>query len=111
MNKFNSISTISLGDSILIGNSATFSNNHLDVFDIIKNTTSKIVVPLSYGAYDYQDYKKRIIFEGNKIFKDNFLPIESFLTIKKYNKLLMSGIYDILSYYTDYGSDSKFKLS
>lgn len=90
VNKFKSHSTIPLGGSILIGNSATFSNNHLDVFDIIKNTSCKIVVPLSYGAYDYVDYQKKIIYEGNKIFNDNFFPIVNFLSIQSYNKILIS---------------------
>ena len=79
-----------LGDSILIGNSATLSNNHLDIFDIIKNTNSKMIVPLSYGAYGYQDYKERVIYQGNKLFKDNFHAIKSFLPIQEYDKILMS---------------------
>ena len=90
VNKFSSNPDIRLGNSVLVGNSATSSNNHLDIFDIIKNTNSKIVVPLSYGAYDYQDYKEKIIYEGKKIFSDNFCHIESFLSKQDYNKRLIS---------------------
>ena len=90
VNNFNSVGSISLGDSILIGNSATLSNNHLDIFDIIKNTNKKILVPLSYGAYDFKDYKSRIISNGNEVFKNNFIPITSYLPINDYNKLLLS---------------------
>jgi hypothetical protein len=90
VNKFNSDLSMPLGDSILIGNSATLSNNHLDIFDIIKNTNSKMIVPLSYGAYGYQDYKERVIYQGNKLFKDNFHAIKSFLPIQEYDKILMS---------------------
>ena len=90
VNKFNRFPNVSLGNSILIGNSATSANNHLDIFDIIKNTNSKMIVPLSYGAYGYQDYKERVIYQGNKLFKDNFHAIKSFLPIQEYDKILMS---------------------
>jgi len=90
VNKFTPLLNIKLGDSIFVGNSATTSNNHLDIFDIIKNTNKKILVPLSYGAYDFKDYKSRIISNGNEVFKNNFIPITSYLPINDYNKLLLS---------------------
>jgi len=91
VNKFKKSSSINLGNSIIIGNSATLSNNHLDVFEIVKNIKSKIVVPLSYGAYGYEDYKEKIISEGNSLFGDNFHAIEHFLPIKDYDEILMSS--------------------
>ncbi len=90
INNFNSASSVNLGDSILIGNSATLSNNHLDVFNIIKSTNRKLITPLNYGAFGYKDYKAHIIDEGNRLFKDNFYAIESFLPIQDYDKILMS---------------------
>ena len=90
INDFNSSLSVNLGDSVLIGNSATFSNNHLDIFEIIKSTNRKLVVPLNYGPFGYKDYKARIIFEGNRLFKDNFYAIESFLPTQEYNQILMS---------------------
>ena len=39
--------------NILIGNSSTFTNNHLDSFELIKNGSignSSVILPLSYGA-------------------------------------------------------------
>ena len=91
VNKFKESLSINLGNSIIIGNSATLSNNHLDVFDIVKNIKSKIVVPLSYGAYGYEDYKEKIISKGNRLFGDNFHAIEYFLPIKDYDEILMSS--------------------
>jgi dTDP-N-acetylfucosamine:lipid II N-acetylfucosaminyltransferase len=88
--KLNRSSNIFLGNSILIGNSATFSNNHLDVFDIIKDTNKKLIVPLSYGAYGYKEYKELVISEGIKIFQDAFTPIENFIPLDKYNQLILS---------------------
>ena len=90
VNKFNSFSNSPLGNSILIGNSATSTNNHLDVFDIIKETNKKLIVPLSYGAYDYKNYKELIISEGIRIFKDSFTPIEEFMPLQDYRELTLS---------------------
>jgi hypothetical protein len=90
VNKFNSFSNVPLGNSILIGNSATSANNHLDVFDIIKDTNKKLIVPLSYGAYDYKNYKKLVISEGKRIFKNSFTPIEEFMPLLDYRELTSS---------------------
>ena len=90
INKFNDFNKVTLGNSILIGNSATSSNNHLDVFDIIKDTKQSLIVPLSYGAYDYKRYKELIIFEGRKNFKNLFFPIEEFMPLKDYRELTSS---------------------
>ena len=89
-NKFNSFSNSPLGNSILIGNSATSANNHLDVFDIIKDTNKKLIVPLSYGAYDYKNYKELVILEGMRIFKNSFTPIEEFMPLQEYRELTSS---------------------
>ena len=89
--KFKKSLSINLGNSIIIGNSATLSNNHLDVFEIVKNIKIKVVVPLSYGAYGYEDYKEKIISKGNMLFGDNFQAIEYFLPIKDYDEILMSS--------------------
>ena len=91
INNFDKFSDRSLGNSILVGNSATSTNNHLDVFEIIKSTTNMdIIVPLSYGAYDYEDYKENIISEGRRIFNKNFLPIENFMNLHDYRELTFS---------------------
>jgi len=89
-NRFIDHSNIELGESVLVGNSATDSNNHLDIFDIIKEIKHKIVVPLSYGAYDYKDYRKQVIVAGNRLFNNNFIPITSYLSKEKYNQQVLS---------------------
>lgn len=46
--------------AILIGNSATYTNNHLDIWDSIKNFVSKgrdVIIPVNYG---FQRYTKNI---------------------------------------------------
>lgn len=76
------------GDNILVGNSATFENNHLEVFDILKNLNTKdrdIIVPLSYGD---ENYSKMILKDGTRFFNLNFKPITSFMELKKYNTII-----------------------
>ena len=90
INNFDEFSNASLGNAILVGNSATASNNHLDVFEIIKNTNKKIIVPLSYGAYDYNKYKSSIISVGKRVFNNNFSPIEEFMPLQDYRELTLS---------------------
>lgn len=49
---------------IIIGNSATYSNNHLDVWDVISKSGVKarrLVVPLSYGIKKYASKLKNIL--------------------------------------------------
>ncbi len=79
------------GNNILIGNSATFENNHLDAFDyLIKNydiTGRKIIVPLSYGN---EWYAKKVADEGRRLFGKNFIPLFNFLPKDEYLKLLDS---------------------
>ncbi|MFA6400492.1 MAG: TDP-N-acetylfucosamine:lipid II N-acetylfucosaminyltransferase [Salinivirgaceae bacterium] len=74
---------------ILVGNSATYTNNHIDIFNIlskIKLDNKKIIVPLSYGSDEI--YKAAVINEGNKLFGSNFEPIVNFMPIQKYEELL-----------------------
>ncbi len=82
------------GNNVLIGNSATYTSNHLDAFTILKNVkfSGKILVPLSYGDENYTDI---VVKEGKKLFQGNFEPITKFLTLNEY---------------ADYGSQCSFLL-
>lgn len=77
------------GSSILIGNSASPNNNHIEVFHILQRMSlpseARIVVPLSYGDPIYREY---IIREGKRIFGDRFQPITNFLDFKSYVNIL-----------------------
>ncbi|AXX85656.1 TDP-N-acetylfucosamine:lipid II N-acetylfucosaminyltransferase [Aliarcobacter skirrowii] len=71
---------------ILVGNSATETNRHLEIFYILKNYSNiSIVVPLSYGN---SNYKTQIIAEGQKIFGNRFKPILDLMTYDDYIDLL-----------------------
>ncbi|MFV0590525.1 MAG: TDP-N-acetylfucosamine:lipid II N-acetylfucosaminyltransferase [Draconibacterium sp.] len=83
---------INSGKNILVGNSASPVNNHLDTFQLLRSIQldpdQKIIVPLSYGGD--QKYIKTIIKQGRKYFGDHFLPITEFMPKEEYYKLLYS---------------------
>lgn len=87
------------GSDILLGNSASATNNHLEAFDLLKGLSlgnRKIVSPLSYGS---PRYAKAISDEGNKQFGDRFIPITSFLPIGEYNQLISDCGIVIMNHY------------
>ena len=76
------------GSNILVGNSATFTNNHIEVFNLLKNhdlSNRGVIVPLSYGDSAYRDI---ILSSGRKILGDKFHPIVDFLPLIEYNKII-----------------------
>lgn len=77
------------GDNILIGNSGDPTNNHLDAFEIVKKVNignRKIYSFLSYGGTD--EYRKKVITEGKKIWGNNYIPITEFLSFDDFNKIV-----------------------
>lgn len=77
-----------IGENILLGNSASYENNHLDALELLKNIDlkgRKIICPLSYGD---MDYAKRIIEYGKQVFGEKFVPIDSFLPLDIYNSII-----------------------
>ena len=94
------------GNDILIGNSATFTNNHLEAFDIIKNLNiekRKIIVPLSYGD---KIYKNEIIKYGKNIFGDSFYPLVDFMPLNEYNKIISSCSIVVMNHLRQQGIDN-----
>ena len=75
---------------ILVGNSATKENHHVEVFKLLKRFEGenvKVFVPLSYGN---MKYKEEVIKKGKEILGDTFVPIEDYMEKKEYYKLLSS---------------------
>ena len=79
------------GDNILIGNSATPSNNHLDILFRIKEEISidnrKLILPLSYGE---NWYRKKIQNTGTSLFPNNLQVLADFMPLSEYNKVVFS---------------------
>ncbi|MEW9925925.1 TDP-N-acetylfucosamine:lipid II N-acetylfucosaminyltransferase [Clostridium butyricum] len=76
--------------SILVGNSATETNNHIEVFKLLekyKKQNIKIFCPLSYGNLKYAE---QVIEYGKNIFDDKFIPLTSFMDSNEYMDLLNS---------------------
>lgn len=87
------------GGNILIGNSASFTNNHIEAFEKIKNldfANKKIIVPLSYGN---NDYATEIIKEGQVSFGMNFYPLTEFLPLNEYQKILQECGIVVMNHY------------
>lgn len=79
------------GNSIVIGNSCSFTNNHPYVFDLLKDICHErdIIVPLSYSGNTR--YKEFLINKGRKYWGDLFIPILDYMPLKEYNKLLLKA--------------------
>lgn len=80
--------SICSGNNFLIGNSATETNNHLDMFDILECVRMpgvKFYFPLSYGNKKYGRYIEE---KGRKVFKDAFYPLTDFMPLEEYDKLM-----------------------
>lgn len=78
------------GDNILIGNSASYENNHLDLFHLLLDfdlTGRNIICPLSYGDEQYRDH---IISKGKEYFGDAFKPLIEFLDLSEYKRKISS---------------------
>lgn len=73
------------GNDILLGNSATETNNHVSALNTIKNIVGneEIVIPLSYGNNSYKIWLKNELEEFDMKFKvlDGFMPIDDYFKV------------------------------
>ena len=79
------------GNNIFVGNSASPTNNHRKVFEILSTCdlgNRKVITPLSYGPESGRDYA---IKWGYELIKDNFYPITDYMPLEEYNKLMFSA--------------------
>lgn len=80
------------GNIIWIGNSASFTNNHLYAFEYLSHLNvsgKKILTPLSYGGTN--KYINHIEKEGQKKWGDSYQSITKYLFLDKYNELMSSA--------------------
>ncbi len=80
------------GNNILIGNSASASNNHEYVIDILSRLdtgSSKIIIPLSYSGK--KDYVRSVCRKAKLAFSEDFMPLLDFMPLHEYNKLQLSA--------------------
>lgn len=74
--------------NILVGNSATETNNHIEIFEKLKELNldnAHIFCPLSYGD---GNYRSKIVNIGKELFESNFIPIIEMMHLDRYLDLL-----------------------
>lgn len=90
-NVFTTYKKVISGTNILIGNSGTPSNNHLDIIhhipiSILKED-AKLYLPMSYGPAGYT----RIVESSfRKYFKEKVIFLKEFVSLDNYNNLIKS---------------------
>lgn len=79
----------SSNNSIIIGNSASPTNNHLDIICLINKDNipknSKIITPLSYGNMKYANLVSTVF---DSTFGEQYIPVRDFMELHEYMKLL-----------------------
>lgn len=82
-------------DAILMGNSATTTNNHLDILSILeeRGVTNAIQMPISYGDKYYADYLKQMVASSklNINVISNFIEKEEYTSFLTHCKALVLG--------------------
>ncbi|WP_354003384.1 TDP-N-acetylfucosamine:lipid II N-acetylfucosaminyltransferase [Amedibacillus dolichus] len=86
----NSMDTLKSNDPyiILVGNSATKTNCHFEVFNILEKYSEEniqIICPLSYGDVSYRE---KVIEKGKKVFGNKFIPLIDYIEYKQYIQLI-----------------------
>lgn len=98
------------GDNILIGNSATPENNHLEIFDFLRTQNlsgKKIICPLSYGDFEYASVLKD---KGKACFGDHFLSVDKFMPYEDYINLIKSCSNVIMNHHRQQGVGTLLSL-
>lgn len=75
------------GDDIMIGNSASATNNHEMVIDLLSRLDTgnrRIVVPLSYSGR--KEYVEAVSARGHAAWGDRFVPLLEFLPLDEYSR-------------------------
>lgn len=73
---------------LVVGNSATESNHHVESFDMIRKFVDErfiIYCPLSYGN---SSYREKIIRKGKEYFGDNFIAVVDYMEKEEYIQFL-----------------------
>lgn len=80
-----------IGDNLLLGNNASYWNNHLDAISLIKSFKfrfEKVICPMSYsGAENYRVY---VVEQLKKEFGSKVFIISEFMDYEEYTKILLS---------------------
>lgn len=96
INEDNINAPYTIGNAILVGNSADPTNNHVDAFLELSRFNlgdKRIIVPLSYaGTANYVSYVKK---KGKEIFGTQCQTITSFMPLSEYKAFIDATAYSI----------------
>lgn len=88
------------GSNILLGNSSSVTNNHLEAFKVLRklrlSNKQKVITPLSYGDKSYASF---ICRRGQDYLSDHFKPLLEFMPLDEYNRIQKSCSYVIMNHY------------
>lgn len=93
---------IDLGKDILLGNSATPTNNHMEAIDRLAQldlSGRKVIVPLSYDTPAYPDYREMVLEYGHRRLGVYFEPLLGFLPLAEYQSLLNRCGYVVMNHH------------
>ncbi|HIF9499017.1 TPA: TDP-N-acetylfucosamine:lipid II N-acetylfucosaminyltransferase [Photobacterium damselae] len=87
------------GDDILIGNSSSYTNNHVDTYHMISKidinlSNRKIISPLSYGD---REYGKIVKEKGMEFFHSSYLALDFFMPKDEYINTIVNCGYVIFN--------------
>jgi dTDP-N-acetylfucosamine:lipid II N-acetylfucosaminyltransferase len=88
---------------ILLGNSASYTNNHIDVLDVLENMDlgdRRLIIPLSYGNAMYADFIRE--YTSLRKIKNVECLIE-FLPLDEYNKIVSGCEIVVMNHYRQQG--------
>ena len=97
------------GPDILLGNSATASNNHLELFDILLNMDlkgRKILTPLMYSDKPYASLIAQI---GKSLFPDQFVPLLEYIPRDQYYEMQASCGTVIMNHIRQQGGNTLYQ--
>jgi dTDP-N-acetylfucosamine:lipid II N-acetylfucosaminyltransferase len=88
------------GDHVLLGNSATHTNNHIDVLKVLADADlqgSQVYTPLSYA--DRPPYADIVEEYGSRVLGDSFVSMRGFMDRERYYEILSSCRYVIFPHH------------
>lgn len=88
---------------ILLGNSATVTNNHREIIEILKKYNDKkmtIYIPLSYGD---KTYANEVMMYANEVLKNEIIFLTDFIDPIDYNEFLNTIDIGIFNYHRQQG--------
>jgi dTDP-N-acetylfucosamine:lipid II N-acetylfucosaminyltransferase len=97
---------------ILAGNSGNETNNHIEMFNILKkfkDNNINILCPLSYGAKE-NSYISRVIEQGRILFGNKFEPLLDFMYPLDYLRLLNTVDVAVMNHSRQQGMSSSLTL-